>query len=178
MEITDKLGVRNLVVGYLSGLDNRESGNPLRAYFPDKTLYATTNRLPWFADIVDYVVTKTFSKDLSRAQKEKIRAQSKYYIWDEPYLWKFCGDQIIRRCIDDSEFHSILTFHHSSESGGHFGPKRMHTKFLNVDFIGLIFLGMLMNFTKDAKHIRRQEIYLEGFKWLCIMLYVCKIFDA
>ena len=67
-------------------------------------------------------------------QKEKIRAQSKYYVWDERYLWNYCGDQIIRCYVDDSEFHSILTFFRSSESEGHFVPKRTTYKVLKCGF--------------------------------------------
>jgi len=48
--------------------------------------------LPWYADKVNYIVTKTFFKDLSRTQKEKARAQCEYYVWDEPYSWKLYGD--------------------------------------------------------------------------------------
>jgi len=58
----------------------------LSDYFPDEALHAITDRLPLYADMVNYMVGKTFLKDLSRAQNENIRAQSKYYIWDEPYL--------------------------------------------------------------------------------------------
>ena len=107
-----------------------ESGNPLRDCFPDKALYAITDRLPWYANMVNYIVTKTFPIDFSRAQMDKIRAQSKYYVWDERYLWNYCGDQIIRCYVDDSEFHSILTFFRSSESEGHFVPKRTTYKVL------------------------------------------------
>ena len=92
MEIQDKPGAENLVADTLSRLDNGESGNPLSDHFRNETLHAVTDRLPRYADIVNYIVTITFPIDLSRAQKEKIRAQSKYYIWDEPYFWKFCGD--------------------------------------------------------------------------------------
>jgi len=86
LEIKDKPRAENLVVDYLSTLDNEESGNPLNDCFPNKTLYTITDRLIWYADMVNYMVTKTFSIDLSKAQKEKIRAQSKYYVWDEPHL--------------------------------------------------------------------------------------------
>ena len=86
MKIKDKLGAENLVADHLSRLDNGESGNLLCDCFPDETLYAITNLLPWYADMVNYIVIKTFPIDLSRAQKEKIRAQSKYYVWDEPYF--------------------------------------------------------------------------------------------
>ena len=85
LKIKDKPGAKNLVADHLSRLETGESGNPFTDYFPDDTLYAVTSRLPWYADIVNYIVTKTFSVDLTRAEKEKIRAQSKYYVWDEPY---------------------------------------------------------------------------------------------
>ena len=107
LEIKDTPEAENSVADHLSKLDNGESGIPLSDCFPDETLYAITDRLRWYADSINYIVTKTFPIDLFRAQKEKIRAQSKYYIWDELYLWKFYGDQIIRRCVDDSEFHLI-----------------------------------------------------------------------
>ena len=86
MEIRDKPGAENLVADHLGRLDNGKSLNPLSDCFPYETLDAITNRLPWYDDIVNYIVTKTLSMDLSRTQKEKIRAQSKYYVWDEPYL--------------------------------------------------------------------------------------------
>ena len=115
----------------MSRLGNREKGNSLSDQFPDETLYVvTTGSLPCYANIVNYLVSKEFPMNLSRAEKEKIKAQAKYYLWDEPYLWKFRNDQIIRRCIDDNEIYSILTFCHSYESGGHFGPKRTTHKFL------------------------------------------------
>ena len=67
MEIKEKLGAENLVVDHLSRLDNGKSWNPLSDCFPDETLYAITDRLPWYADIVNYIVTKTFHIDLSGA---------------------------------------------------------------------------------------------------------------
>ena len=122
MKIKDKLGANNLVADHLSRLETGESSSPFSDCFPYETLCAVSSRLPWYADIINYIVTTMFPTDLSRAEKEKIRAQSKYYVWDEPYLWKFCGDKIIRRYVDDREIHSILTLCHSSKSRGHFGP--------------------------------------------------------
>jgi len=73
LEIKDKAGAENLVVDHLSRLDNGKSGNPLSDCFADETLYAIIDRLPWYADMVNYIVTKIFPIDLSRAEKEKIR---------------------------------------------------------------------------------------------------------
>jgi len=82
LEIRDKPGAKNLVVDHLSRLTIRESGSPFADCFSDETLYAMTSRLPWYADIVNSIVTKTFPIELIRAEREKIRAQSKYYVWD------------------------------------------------------------------------------------------------
>ena len=111
IEIVDKPGAQNLVANHLGRLENGEKANSLTDQFSYETLYpVTTGSLPWYADIVNYLVTKEFPTDSTQAEKEKIRAQAKYYLWDEPYLWKFCSDQIIRQCVDDNEIHSILTF--------------------------------------------------------------------
>ncbi|KAH9781478.1 Endonuclease [Citrus sinensis] len=86
--------------------------------------------VPWYADIVNYLVTRTLPSDLMRAQKDKIKSDAKYYVWDDPYLWKHCSDQVIRRCISEFEIPSILQFCHSYACGGHFGPKRTASKVL------------------------------------------------
>jgi len=65
---------QNLTADHLNRLENREKGNSLSDQFPNETLYAvTTSSPPWYADIVNYLVTKEFSINLSRAEKRKIR---------------------------------------------------------------------------------------------------------
>ncbi|XP_043805302.1 uncharacterized protein LOC122721514 [Manihot esculenta] len=39
----------------------------------------------------------------STTEKELLAKEAKYYVWDEPYLWKHCADQVIRRCIPNHE---------------------------------------------------------------------------
>jgi len=56
--------------------------------------------------------------------KDRIKSQVRFYLWDEPYLWHFGSDQVIRRCVNDSKILSILEFCHSREGGDHFSPKR------------------------------------------------------
>ncbi|XP_038902440.1 uncharacterized protein LOC120089086 [Benincasa hispida] len=38
-----------------------------------------------------------FPDDISSSRRAKLKSDSKYFIWEPPYLWKFCSDQIIRR---------------------------------------------------------------------------------
>ena len=75
-----------------------------------------------------------FPPSFTKAQKDKLRSDARYFIWDDPYLWKQCTDQIIRRCVPESEVASILAFCHSHACGGHFGAKRTARKVLECGF--------------------------------------------
>ena len=134
LEILDKRGSENLVADHLSRLTYNEDALPLHENFPDEQLLHVGIVTPWYADIVNYLVTRTVPNEITRAQKAKIKSDAKYYVWDEPYLWKHCSDQVIRRCVPETEFTSILTFCHTLACGGHFGPKRTALKVLASGF--------------------------------------------
>ncbi|XP_022846254.1 uncharacterized protein LOC111368995 [Olea europaea var. sylvestris] len=68
--------------------------------------------------MVNYLVTNEFPPELSRAQQDKVKSDAQYYVWDDPYLWKHCAYQVIRRCIPENEIMSILIFCHSYACGG------------------------------------------------------------
>ncbi|KAL4312646.1 hypothetical protein GQ457_01G021240 [Hibiscus cannabinus] len=71
------------------------------------------------------------SKTLNDAQGRKsFKHNSNGYFWDEPYLFKQCADQIIRRCIPEEEQQLILEQCHSTPFGGHFGGNRTTAKVL------------------------------------------------
>ncbi|XP_068663031.1 uncharacterized protein [Aristolochia californica] len=41
--------------------------------------------------------TKTNKMDTSlEVQRDKVKSDAKYYVWDDPYIWKHCADQVIR----------------------------------------------------------------------------------
>ena len=67
LEIRDKKGVENLVADHLSRLTTSEEAAPLKDDFPDEHLFVTQGMVPWYADIVNYLVTRTLPSDLTRA---------------------------------------------------------------------------------------------------------------
>ncbi|VVA39464.1 PREDICTED: LOW QUALITY PROTEIN, partial [Prunus dulcis] len=99
--IRDKKGSENVVADHLSrlaqGSNEEEDVLPLRESFPDEQLFTLEAKDPWYADIINYKASKLIPKDLTRAQKDKLVKTSRYYVWDDPYLWKYCPDQIVRR---------------------------------------------------------------------------------
>ncbi|RDX91073.1 Pro-Pol polyprotein, partial [Mucuna pruriens] len=73
-----------------------------------------THASPWYADIYNYLIASTYPKEASKVVKEKLESDTKYYIWEDPYLWKLCSDQVICKCIPEFEIQSVLHFCHST----------------------------------------------------------------
>ncbi|GJS33100.1 reverse transcriptase domain-containing protein [Tanacetum coccineum] len=68
---------------------------------------------PWFADIANYHAGNFVVKGMSSQQKKKFFKDVKHYFWDDPYLFKICADQVIRRCVHNQEAVDILTACHN-----------------------------------------------------------------
>ncbi|PNX93836.1 hypothetical protein L195_g016998, partial [Trifolium pratense] len=106
LEIRDKKGSENFVADHLSRLDHTvmqpSNDGEIKEMFPDERLLAISN-YPWFADIVNYLVGKAVPPHFSYQQKNKLISDARQYLWDDPYLFKVCGDQVIRRCVPMEE---------------------------------------------------------------------------
>ena len=111
LEILDKKGTANVVADHLSRLTVEPSPlEPISDSFPDEQLFSITSCPPWYADIVNFLVTEQLPSHWSKQDIHKFKATVKYYSWDDPYLFKYCQDQIIRRCVPEWDQLSILSF--------------------------------------------------------------------
>ncbi|CAN6688928.1 unnamed protein product [Malus baccata var. baccata] len=137
LDIRDKKGAKNVVAGHLSRLphvQDEEDVLPLNESFPDEQLFAIHNVVPWYADIANYLVRGVLPPYVSTQHRKKFLSTVKFYFWDDPYLYKYCSDQMIRRCVPATEQESILKFCHSYACGGHFGPSKTTAKVLQSGF--------------------------------------------
>ncbi|KAL4291233.1 hypothetical protein GQ457_14G014700 [Hibiscus cannabinus] len=102
-------------------------------YYASKTLndaqlnYTTTEKEML---AVIFAFDKFRSYLIGTKGRKRFKHNAKGYFWDEPYLFKQCADQIIRRCIPKEEQHIILEQCHSAPYGGHFGRNRTVAKVL------------------------------------------------
>jgi len=137
IEIRDKKGSENVVADHLSRLtvDFTEEATPISETFPDEQLmHIAHTPSPWFADIVNYLVTGHMPLHWGRQDKSKFMAMVKYFFWDDPYLFKYCPDQIIRRCIPEHDQVNVISFCHDHACGGHFSAKNTATKIFKCGF--------------------------------------------
>ncbi|KAK9017028.1 hypothetical protein V6N11_079515 [Hibiscus sabdariffa] len=104
LEIKDKKGRENLVADHLSQIPISSSDPPIKEEFLDEHLMVThKGKMSWFADMMNYLVTGKVPTHLPRSTINRIKKDSRFYVWDDPYLWKHCFDQVIRRCIAEDE---------------------------------------------------------------------------
>ena len=55
----------------------------------------------------------------------------KYY-FDDPYLFKYCPDKLLRRCVSNDDQIGVLTFSHFEACGGHFSVRKTADKILQA----------------------------------------------
>ena len=89
---------------------------------------------PWFANLANFKATGFIPEDFNAQQKKKFLRDAKYYVWDEPYLFKLGVDNLLRRCVTKEEAKSILWHYHNSLYGGHFGGDQTTAKVLQSGF--------------------------------------------
>nr|KYP44893.1 Retrovirus-related Pol polyprotein from transposon 17.6 [Cajanus cajan] len=110
LEIRDKKGSENHVANHLSRLVNSEvTALELEVVeeFPDEKLLAIQAR-PWFAAMANFKAAGVIPKDLNWHQRKKFSRDAKYYVWDDPHLFKIGADNLLRRCVTKEEAGSIL----------------------------------------------------------------------
>nr|GEV63685.1 reverse transcriptase domain-containing protein [Tanacetum cinerariifolium] len=121
-----KEGAKNLAADHLSRLENPHQNmldpKEINESFPLETLNLVSTRgnqsTPWFADFENYHAGNFIVKCMLSQQKSKFFKDVKHYFWDDPYLFKICADQVIRRCVSGQKSIDILKACHSGPTGG------------------------------------------------------------
>ena len=106
VEIKDKKGSVNVIVDHLSRVEKttvQEKGREIAEIFQDEQLFQLSLQSPWYADIVNFLACGIMPQEFSYQQRKKFRIDSRYYIWDDPLLFKRGADLIIRICVPEGE---------------------------------------------------------------------------
>ncbi|GJY13269.1 reverse transcriptase domain-containing protein [Tanacetum coccineum] len=137
--IRDKKGTENLAADHLSRLENPHKdeleNKDINENFPLETLgVISSGSTPWFADFANFHAGNFIVKGMSSQQKKKFFKDVKHYFWDDPYLFRICADQIIRRCVHGQEAFDILKACHEGPTGGHHSANLTAKKVFDAGF--------------------------------------------
>ncbi|GKE69502.1 reverse transcriptase domain-containing protein, partial [Tanacetum coccineum] len=89
---------------------------------------------PWYANFVNYIAEKVVPPIWTFEKRKRFFSQVKTYFWEEPYAFKLCADNIMRRCVAGSETLEILVHCHSGPTGGHHSALVMAMKVYESGF--------------------------------------------
>ncbi|WJZ87576.1 hypothetical protein VitviT2T_006946 [Vitis vinifera] len=135
LQIWDKKGVENVVADHLSRLviAHDSHGLPINDDFPDESLMSI-KVAPWYCHIANYLVTGEVPSEWSAQDKKHFFAKIHAYYCEEPFLFKYCADQIIKKCVPEQEQSGILSRCHDSACGGHFASQKIAMKVVQSGF--------------------------------------------
>ncbi|GKC53492.1 reverse transcriptase domain-containing protein, partial [Tanacetum coccineum] len=109
-----------------------------------------------YADYVNYIVGKIVPPNRTPKKRRRFLSQVKNYFWDEPYAFKLCSDNVIRRCVAGNEILKILGHCHSGPIEGHHSASITRRKVYESGFYW-------PSIFKDAKdYVMRCDAYFMG----------------
>ncbi|XP_009774005.1 uncharacterized protein [Nicotiana sylvestris] len=79
-------------------------------------------------DYVNYLVSGVLPPEIEFEASKRFLHDVNFYYWDEPYLYKHCANQLMRRCIPEKGVELVLYNCHESPYGGHHGGDRIAAK--------------------------------------------------
>ena len=135
LQIKDKKGVENVVADHLSRLAiaHNSHGLPINDDFPEESLMLV-EVTPWYAHIANYLVIGEVPSDWKAQDRKHFFAKIHAYYWEELFLFKYCADQIIRKCVPEQEQQGILSHCHENACGSHFASQKTAMRVLQSVF--------------------------------------------
>ncbi|GJT10338.1 reverse transcriptase domain-containing protein [Tanacetum coccineum] len=181
--IRDKKGTKNLTADHLSRLENPHKdvleNKDINENFPLETLgVISSGSTPWFADIANFHAGNFIVKGMSSQQKKKFFKDVKHYFWDDPYLFRICADQIIRRCVHGQEAIDILKACHEGPTGGHHGANFTAKKVFDAGFFWPTIYRDAHAMIKSCDTCQRQGKISQRNEMPQNAIQVCEIFDV
>ncbi|GJT18833.1 reverse transcriptase domain-containing protein [Tanacetum coccineum] len=131
---------------------------------------------PWFADISNYHEGNFIVKEMSSQQKKKFFKNVKHYFWDDPYLFRICADQVIRR-LYGQEAVDILTACHNGPIGGHHGANYTARKVFDSSFYWPTIYRDAHDLVTQCDTCQRQGKISQHDEMPQNAIQVCEIFD-
>ncbi|GJX76820.1 reverse transcriptase domain-containing protein [Tanacetum coccineum] len=156
-------------------LENKD----INEHFPLETLgVISSENTPNFADYANYHAGNFIIKGMSTQQKRKFFKDVKHYFWDDPYLFRTCADQIIRRCVHGQEALEILKACHEGPTGGHHSANLTARKLFDADFFWPTIYRDAHMMIKSCDTCQKQGKISQRDEMPQNVIQVCEIFDV
>nr|GEX58368.1 DNA-directed DNA polymerase [Tanacetum cinerariifolium] len=150
--------------------------------FPLETLnmvsFHGNSSTAWFADFANSHSGNFVVKGMSSRQKNNFFKDVEHYFWDDPFLFKICADQVIRRCVHDQEVIDILKACHYRPTGGHHGPNYTAKKVFDSGFYWPTIYHDTQDLVKTCDVCQRQGNISQRDEMPQNSIQLCEIIDV
>ena len=125
---------------------------PINDYLRDDTLLKVTTTSPWYANLVNFMVTRYIPPG---EDNKRLIHLSRFHLWDDPYLFKVCAQMVysaaVSRFVRPGKFLSIVTPRLMEDTTEHSVPMQ---KFGRVDSSSRTCMEMPKNLSCVAQDVR------------------------
>ncbi|GJY61867.1 reverse transcriptase domain-containing protein [Tanacetum coccineum] len=134
---------------------------------------------PYQSELEKKETTKTFPLETLGMVTFRGNASTPWSIfWDDPYLFKVCADQVIRRCVFGQEAHDILMACHNGPTGGHHGANYTAKKVFDSGFYWPTIYRDAHDLVTRCDACQRQGKISQRDEMPQNAIQVCEIFDV
>ncbi|GKE04422.1 reverse transcriptase domain-containing protein [Tanacetum coccineum] len=111
-------------------------------------------------------------------QKNKFFKDVKHYFWDDPFWFKICADQVIRRCVHGQEAIDILKAYHNGPTRGHHGSNYTAKKVFDSGVYWRTIYRDAHDLVKSCDSCQHQGKISQHDEMPQNTIQVCEIFDV
>ncbi|XP_028201926.1 uncharacterized protein LOC114386124 [Glycine soja] len=119
------------------------------------TDHASIKWRPWFADMANFKAAGVIPKYLNWQQRKKFFHDARYYIWDDPHLFKVGADNLLRRCVTRNEYIlvAIATSRNDAKTVVKFIKKNIFARFgvPRILIVMVVRIFVILNFKSKLK---------------------------
>ncbi|XP_073224760.1 uncharacterized protein [Cicer arietinum] len=129
-----------------------------RDRFEINLLMSTSLPLPRYLGLPTLLISRwggTIPSDFTYQQRKKFIHDAKFYVWDEPFLYKRGVDGLLRRCVPEEEQEKVMWHCHDSEYGGHFSGDRTAARVLQSGLFWPSLFKDTFNYVKKCDRCQR-----------------------
>jgi hypothetical protein len=150
-----KPGKQHLQADHLSQLSTELNPTDINDEFPDGKLFAIRNVPSWYEYIAQFLSTQQFPPHMNKHERRKVRVNNSHFLIISDKLYRRGIDGILRRCVDYTEFPSILEACHDSACGGHFSGHLIAQKVLRTGYFWPTLFADVEDHTKRCDPCQR-----------------------
>ncbi|GJR57499.1 reverse transcriptase domain-containing protein [Tanacetum coccineum] len=175
-----------MAADHLSRLENPNVGELTKTEiadeFPDEHLMILKAKLnddePCYADYVNYIVKKVVPSKWMPEKRKRFFSQVRNYFWDEPYAFRLCLDNVMRRCVAGDEIFKILAHCHSGPTRGHHSASVTRRKVYELGFFWPDIFNDAKDYVMKCDACQKSENISSRSEMPQNNIQVCDVFDV